>query len=107
VTDGVMIYLANKFVKGLEIKDSNGVVVARVDEVKISPAYRTFIDGGQLVKTLDNEREKVELKVMVETVKVGDSYLYMEDVPIMINNNLNLDFSDFSVPMTITDFKEI
>lgn len=107
VTDGVKTYIAERFSRGLEIKDNDHEVVAKVKDVTIGTAYRSFIAGSQIIKTVDTERKKVSLRLLLKTVKVGDIFLYMEDIPIKINSNLDLDFPDLSVPLTITGFKEI
>jgi hypothetical protein len=107
MTNSIQNYLADKIVKGLKITDSDGTVLAEVLEVKKEVAYRRFIYQNRLVDVPDNERKKVTLKVKVTTEKYGDVFLYRNDMPLKINDNLYLDFWDFGVPMTITDFKEI
>lgn len=106
-TDGIKNYLATKIVKDLRVKDSDGLVVAEVREVDLSPSYRKFIAGNRIVSVVDNDRKNVAMKVVVKVKKFGDVYLFREDMPITINANVWLDFWDFQVNMTITDFKEI
>lgn len=107
MTKGVQNYLANKFVKGLKIMDSEGTTLLEILEAKKETAYRRFIYQNRLVETEDTERKKVTLKIQVMTEKYGDVYLYRGDIPMKINDNLYLDFWDFGATMTITDFKEI
>lgn len=107
MTNGVENYLADRVTKGLKILDSDGTIVAEVLEVNKEIAYRKFIYQNHLVDVVDNDRKKVNLKVRLVTERYGDVFLFRNDVPIKINENLFLDFWNFEVPMTITDFKEI
>lgn len=107
VTDGIKNYLADKFVKGLKIKDSDGREVVSVEEVSVLPAKRKFIYGDRWFEVADREKKVVKLKIKLEAEKFGDVYLFKENAPIRINGNIYLDFWDFGAMMTITDFKEI
>jgi len=107
MTDGVQNYLADKVVKGLKILDSDGTVIAEILEVRKEVAYRKFIYNNQLVEVPDNERKKVRLKAKIETERYGDVFLFRNEMSLKINHNVYLSFSDFDLPVTITDVSEI
>jgi hypothetical protein len=107
IANGIDNYLADKFSKGLVIKDGDNQPIVEVEEVKLVPAYRKFIYGNQLVETEDKDRKRVELTLKINAEKRGNIFMFREDMPLMINGNIYLDFWDFGAMMTITDFKEI
>lgn len=107
IADGIKNYLAERFKKGLVIEDGDRQPIVEVEEVKLKPAKRKFIYGNQLVETEDQERKRVELKLKISAEKRGDIFMFREDMPLIINGNIYLDFWDFGAMMTITDFKAI
>lgn len=106
-TQGVKNYLADKITEGMEIKDSNGKIVAKIMKLRKQLSYSRFIYNDKLVSFLDPDRKKVEMTVELLTNKYGDVYLFENETPVRINENLNLNFWDFDLILTITDFQEI
>lgn len=106
-TQGVKNYLADKIIEGMEIKDSNDKIVAKVKKLSKQPSYSRFIYNDKLVSSIDSDRKKVEMTLELLTNKYGDVYLFENETPIRINENLNLNFWDFDLVLTITDFQEI
>lgn len=105
-SDGIHNYLANKFVPGLKIVDSESREIVEIIEAKKEMAHRKFVYNNRIIEVPDNERQKVKLKIKVLTEKNGDVFLYRNEFPVKINENINLSFWDFEVMMTITDIKE-
>jgi len=106
-TQGVKSYLADKITEGMEIKDSSGKIVAKIKKLKKQLSYSRFIYNDKLVSFLDPDRKKVEVTMELLTNKYGDVYLFENETPVRINENLNLNFWDFDLILTITDFQEI
>lgn len=107
ISNGVDLYLSRLFEKGLEMKDFDGKVVAKINDIKKSFATRKFIYQNSLIEVPDYQKEKIELEVELTTVKVGENYLFREETPMIINSNIYLDFLKFGGTMTVTDIKEI
>jgi len=106
-TQRVKSYLADKITEGMEIKDSSGKIVAKIKKLKKQLSYSRFIYNDKLVSFLDPDRKKVEVTMELLTNKYGDVYLFENETPVRINENLNLNFWDFDLILTITDFQEI
>lgn len=107
LSDGVLNYLADKFVKGEKVMDSDGNVIMEIQDVQKTRAKRKFIYNNSLVEVNDSERQKVSLKLVVRTEKFGDVYIFRGEKPLKINDNLNLSFDDFGAVMTITGIREL
>jgi hypothetical protein len=107
MTDGVKNYLADKISKGLKMVDSDGTVLVDIVDVKKEAAYRKFIFQNRLAEVLDNERKKVTVRLRVVTEKYDDVFLFMGEKSLRINDNFYLNFGDFEMPITVTNFKEI
>ena len=106
-TDGVKNYLADNFVSGLKINDSDGQTIVEILESNKVPAISRFVNGDRVAEVNDGERKKVNLKVKLTAEGYGDVFLFRGIDPLRINDNVNLIFKDFSGVMTITNVKEI
>lgn len=104
--EGVLNYLGDKVIKGLKIFDSDGSILVDVLEVKKEPAWRKFIYQNKIVEVVDKDRKKVFVKMLLETEKRGNLFIFNNDFLVKINSNLYLSFKDFDVPITITSIEE-
>jgi hypothetical protein len=106
ITEGVLNYLGDKVVKGLKILDSDGTVLVDVLDVKKEVAWRKFIYQDRLVEVVDKDRKKISLKMLIETEKHGDLFLFNNEFSLKVNDNFILNFEEFSLPVTITSIEE-
>lgn len=101
--EGIKKYVSKKIGEGMDVKDSRGNVIAKILTVKKEPAYKTFIFGNKLTRVIDPERERVYLTVELELVRINGKDLYKQEVPVLVNSNLALEFQDFGIILTVID----
>jgi hypothetical protein len=55
---------------------------------------------------VDKDRKKISLKMLIETEKHGDLFLFNNEFSLKVNDNFILNFEEFSLPVTITSIEE-
>ena len=100
---GVLPEIANAVKVGDKILDSNANVLARIEEVKVTPAKRTVItDSGQAREILDPVLRDVTYTIHLRTKVFQNEYYVFDDIPVKIGSVLPLNFHHISVFPTIT-----
>lgn len=104
---GIKKYLADKIESGLTITNSKNEMIAKVIDVEKSSGYREFAYGASFLKSIDQSRQIVKLKVEVNLQKVNGKYLYMETDQVLIGKMLQLPFKDFVVYLTVEKIENL
>ncbi|MFZ5376242.1 MAG: hypothetical protein ACOZAN_01055 [Patescibacteria group bacterium] len=103
--DGVHDFLANAVQKDQVIIDSDGNQIVRVKNVRISPSIRQNSNQfGQLVVVQDASLKSVVYELELSVDQNNGRYFLYHNVPVLIGQELPLNFSNVSIAPVVTRF---
>lgn len=103
-TRGVEPWIANAIQNDAKIFDSSGKEIASIEEVNSKPAQRvvTTIDG-KAITAEDPLKKDVFLTIKLSATKDGETFMFLEDKPIVIGGSIPLYFNDVVIYPVITE----
>jgi hypothetical protein len=104
--DGIPTYISEKIQQNLSLKNDKGEIMAEITDVKKTEANRKVVSNGQMVKVLDENREKVELTVKLLVRKYDENYYFLEHYPVLIGRNIKINFQTLPLILTVTNISE-
>jgi hypothetical protein len=104
--DGIPTYISEKIRNNLSVKNDKGKMLAEITNVQKVEATRKIISNGQLIRILDENREKVELTLKILVRKYNDNYYFLEHYPVLIGRNIKVNFQTLPLLLTVTDISE-
>ncbi len=104
-TSGTKDYVANALQTGDKVYDNNGNPIITVRNVKVVPAEASVpTSDGRLIKTTDPLRKDVFLTLEVVVQKAGNNFYFLNDIPIIIDQQIPINTSKASVFAVVTRF---
>ena len=104
-TSGTKKYVADAIKKGEEIKDNNGNTIIKIIDKKVTPAKRVVTSAnGEVFLRQDPLKKDVYLILEVETLKIGDQYFLLDDIPITIDQLIPINLPEISIFPIVTKF---
>ena len=104
--DGVNKYLAEKIENNMEMR-LDDMVIAKIKEIKKSPATKKVIQLGQTYTVPDPERLRVDLVVEVIVSIINERPYFKDDqLRLFVSSIIPLDFGLVKPVMTLTDIQE-
>lgn len=106
-TRGVDSWVAQHIDKNEQIRDLYGKVIATILDLEIKPAERvvTTYDGRVLVIE-DPLKKDVYLTLELQVTKPDNTYMFLEDKPILIGSSVPLLFKNLVIFPVITEILE-
>ena len=87
---------ADSYKKGLQVKDSQGRVMAEIEsaEVKIAQSYEFFDEAKRrfVVKGVDPTRRDVTLRLKIKTIPQNGSYYYIDGAAVKVGGEIWFQF---------------
>jgi hypothetical protein len=105
---GVQPFVAEAIEEGEKVFDSKGNVLAEVLEIRTEPARRwVFSDRGQAVSVRDPELVDVFMKIKFSATRKNNNLFVLDFLPVLIGEEIPLNFNDVFVSATITDIENV
>ncbi len=103
-TRGVEPWIANAVEKNAEIKDPSGKIIAKILDVDVRPAERVVsTTDGRTNVTEDPLKKDVFLTLQLGVTKQDDTYMFLEDKPIIIGWSIPIYLNNVAIYPIITD----
>lgn len=105
---GTKNYVADAIHVGDEVLDSNGAVIIRVVDKKVTPAQRTVVDGeGKVLLGSDPVRKDVYLTLEIDVLNLDNKYFLLDDVPVLVDKIVPINTKTYSVFPVVTKFVSV
>jgi len=107
-TTGVDKSIAAAVIPGDTVKDSDGRVLAEVVDTSVTQAMRTSWDiYGNVFNRPHPQKYDVVMTLRLAVTKIGDSYYYLDTVPIKINAPVPLFLSSIDIEPRVLEIISI
>jgi len=102
---GTKDYLADAIQKGDVVKDNGGSEIIKVLNKRVAPAIITVTTSdGRVVQSTDPTRKDVFFTLEVSTQKINDKYYFLNDIPILIDQQIPINTTTVSIFPVVTKF---
>lgn len=103
-TAGVYPFVAESVNEGDTVKDSSGDTVIKVLDKRVEGAKRIALtDSGEALLITDPDKKDLYLTLEILATKQNEEYYLFDDIRIVINSTIPLQFKDSIIYATITD----
>ena len=102
---GTKPYVADAIRVGDGAKDNRGNVIIKIIDKRVTPAMKTVTTSdGRVFQTPDPVIKDVFLTLEIEATETNGQYFILDDIPVIIDQVIPINTSQYSIFPTITKF---